>query len=93
MKKSKRLMAGLLALLTVITSVFTGSSTSMAASSSAKLQLWYASTKEHGVVTEFNSYTYTGNMMYAMIDGATAYSMNYTKYADGSQTMNSSSAP
>lgn len=93
MKNSKRLMAGLLALLTVITSVFTGSSTSMAASSSAKLQMWYASSKEHGVVTEFNSYTYTGNIMYAMIDGATAYCMNYAKSADGSQTMNSSSTP
>ena len=77
MKISKRFMAGLLALLTVITSVFSGSSTTMAASSSAKLQLWYASSKEHGVVTEFNSYTYTGHIMYAMIDGATAYCMNY----------------
>ena len=93
MKNSKRFMAGLLAILTVITSVFTGSLTSMAASSSAKLQLWYASTKEHGVVTEFNSYTYTGNILYAMIDGATAYCMNYAKSADGSQTMQSSSTP
>ncbi len=93
MKNSKRLMAGLLALLTVFTSVFTGSASAMAASSSAKLQLWYASTKEHGVVTEFNSYTYTGNIMYGMIDGATAYCMNYAKSADGSQTMQSSSSP
>lgn len=93
MKNSKRLMAGLLALLTVITTVFTGSSTTLAASSSAKLQLWYASNKEHGVVTEFNSYTYTGNIMYGMIDGATAYCMNYAKSADGSQTMQSSSTP
>lgn len=93
MKNSKRFMAGLLALLTVITSVFTGSLTTMAASSSAKLQLWYASSKEHGVVTEFNSYTYTGHIMYGMIDGATAYCMNYAKSADGSQTMQSSSTP
>lgn len=94
MKKSyKRFIAGLLALMTVVTSVFAGSTSAMAASSSSSLKLWYASTKEHGVVTEFNSYTYTGHIMYGMIDGNTAYCMNYAKSSDGGQTMQSYTDP
>lgn len=94
MKNSKkRFMTGLLAMLTVLSTVFTGITSAMAASSSDNLKLWYASSKEHGVVTEFNSYTYTGNIMYAMIDGSTAYCMNYARSADGGQKMQSSSDP
>lgn len=94
MKKNyKRFIAGLLALVTVVTSLLTGSTNAMAASSSASLKLWYASTKEHGVVTEFNSYTYTGHIMYGMIDGNTAYCMNYAKSSDGGQTMQSYTDP
>ena len=94
MKNSKkRFMTGLLAMLTVLSTVFTGITSAIAASSSDNLKLWYASSKEHGVVTEFNSYTYTGNIMYAMIDGSTAYCMNYARSADGGQKMQSSSDP
>ena len=94
MKNSKkRFMAGLLAVLTVLSTVFTGITSTMAASSSDNLKLWYASSQEHGVVTEFNSHTYTGNVMYGMIDGSTAYCMNYAKSADGGQKMQSSSNP
>lgn len=92
-RKFKRTLAGMLAILTVATTVGTGVSDVSAASSSSNLKLWYASTKEHGVVTEFNTYTYTGNIMYAMLDGETAYCLNYAKSADGGQTMKSSSEP
>ncbi len=91
--KWKRMMAGLLAMLMMLGSVFSGGYESKAASPSSNLRLWYASTKEHGVVTEFNSYTYTGNIMYAMLDGNVAYCLNYAKSADGSQSMTSSSTP
>lgn len=94
MKKSKkRLCAVILAAFTVFTSVFSGITNVMAASSSSNLKLWYASSKEHGVVTEFNSYTFTGNIMYGMLDGLTAYCMNYARSADGGQKMQSSSTP
>lgn len=94
MKKSKkRLCAAILATFTVFTSVFSGITNVMAASSSSNLKLWYASSKEHGVVTEFNSYTFTGNIMYAMLDGLTAYCMNYARSADGGQKMQSSGIP
>lgn len=91
--KWKRMMAGLLVMIMMLGSVFSGGYEAKAASPSSNLKLWYASTKEHGVVTEFNSYTYTGNIMYAMIDGSTAYCLNYAKSADGSQSMTSSSTP
>ena len=83
--KWKRMMAGLLVMIMLLGSVFSGGYEAKAASPSSNLKLWYASNKEHGVVTEFNSYTYTGNIMYAMIDGSTAYCLNYAKSADGSQ--------
>lgn len=92
-KLVKRMVAGLLALLTVIGTSFSGAGEVSAASASANLKMWYASNKEHGVITEFNSYSYTGNIMYAMIDGHTAYCMNYTKSADGGQTMYSYEDP
>lgn len=91
--KWKRMMAGLLVMIMMLGSIFSGGYEVRAASPSSNLKLWYASTKEHGVVTEFNSYTYTGNIMYAMIDGSTAYCLNYAKSADGSQSMTSSSTP
>lgn len=91
MKKSKkRLCAAILAALTVFTSALAGITDVMAASSASNLKLWYASSKEHGVVTEFNSYTFTGNIMYGMLDGLTAYCMNYARSADGGQKMQSS---
>ena len=94
MKKNwKRLVAGMLAVLTVFGSVFSGVGVAQAASPSAKLQMWYASVKDHPVITEFNSYTYTGDIKYCMIDGSVAYCMNFTRNADGGQTMQSYNTP
>ena len=79
-KKWKQMLAGMLAMLTLFVTIFSGMGEVKAASSASNLKLWYASVKEHGVITEFNSYTYTANIMYAMIDGSTAYCMNYAKF-------------
>lgn len=92
-KKWKGVMAGMLALLTLLGCVFTGSGKVLAASSTASLQLWNASVKEHAVITEFNTATYTGDIMYAMIDGSVAYCMNFTENADGGQSMKGDNSP
>lgn len=94
MKKNwKRMIAGMLAVLTIFGTVFSSFGEVNAASPSAKLQMWYASVREHPVITEFNSYTYTGDITYCMIDGSVAYCMNFTRNADGGQTMQSYNTP
>ena len=75
-EKMKRLLAGFLAMLTLITTVFADSAFSYAASKNANLSLWYASAKNHGVISEFNS-NHTGSIFYAMIDGHSAYCMYF----------------
>ena len=91
--KWKKVMAVVLSMVIMLGSMFSGGYESKAASSSANLKLWYASSKEHAPIPEFNSYTYTGKIMYAMLDGNVAYCMNYARSADGSQSMTSSSVP
>ena len=90
--KLKRLTAGLLAVLTVFTGIFTNGSTAFAASASANISFWYASVRDHGVISEFNS-SHTGGILYAMLDGHSAYCMNYGLSAKGGQLMNSSPNP
>jgi len=85
-------MAGFLAMLTVFTTLFTNGTTAFAASPSANIAFWYASVKDHGVISEFNS-NHTGGILYAMIDGHSAYCMNYGLSAKGGQLMNSDSNP
>lgn len=92
-KKWTKVMAVMLALLTFLGSVFTTPGEALAASSTASLQLWYASAREHEVITEFNTATYTGDIMYAMIDGSVAYCMNFTESADGGQSMKGDHTP
>ena len=57
------------------------------------LSIWIASTKDVGVVSEFGSTYAHGKVLYAMIDGETAYCMNYAKSVDSGQNMISSSSP
>ena len=54
-QKFRRFMAGFLAILTMFTTLFTNGTTAFAASSSANISFWYASAKDHGVISEFNS--------------------------------------
>lgn len=48
-------MAGFLAILTMFTTLLTNGTTAFAASSSANIAFWVASSKDHGVISEFNS--------------------------------------
>ena len=91
-QKFKRIMAGFLAMLTVFTTLFSNGTTAFAASPSANIAFWTASAKDHGVISEFNS-KHTGGILYAMIDGHSAYCMNYGLSAKGGQLMNSDSNP
>ena len=91
-QKIKRIMAGFLAMLTVFTTLFSNGTTAFAASPSANIAFWTASAKDHGVISEFNS-KHTGGILYAMIDGHSAYCMNFGLSAKGGQLMNSDSNP
>lgn len=48
-QKLRRFMAGFLAILTMFTTLFTNGTTAFAASSSANIAFWVASSKDHGV--------------------------------------------
>ena len=87
-EKMKRFLAGFLAMLTMFTTLFSNGTTAFAASPSANISFWYASVKDHGVVTGFTS-RHTGGVLYAMIDGHSAYCMNFGLSASGGQLMTS----
>ena len=91
-QKLKRLMAGFLAILTMFTTVFANGTTAFAASSSANISFWYASVKDHGKITGFSS-SHTGGVLYAMLDGHSAYCINFGLSAKGGQLMNSDDNP
>lgn len=64
-----------------------------AASASDRLVIWYASVKDTGPISEFGSTYDHGKILYAMIDGETAYCLNYAKSANNGQNMVSSNTP
>ena len=68
-QKLKRFMAGFLAMLTVFTTLFTNGATAFAASPSANIAFWYASTKSSGEVSELKPGYNHGKILYAVIDG------------------------
>ena len=88
-EKRKRFMAGLMALLTAITALFTNGAFAMAASPSANIEFWNASIRDSGEVSELKPGYDHGKVLYAMLDGNSAYCMNYGLKADGGQLMNS----
>ena len=88
-QKMKRFMAGFLALLTVFTTLFSNGTTAFAASSSANIAFWYASTRSSGEVSELKAGYDHGKILYAILDGNAAYCMNFGLAADGGQLMNS----
>lgn len=94
MRRTKRLMALWLALLMVISSVFSSIPLQVvnAASAEANICFWYASAAEHGVVSEFNS-THKGQILYAMIDGKIGYCLNYGLSAETGTLMKSDDEP
>ena len=54
-QRVKRFMAGVLALLTVFTTLFSNGTTAFAASPSANIAFWTASTKASGEVSELKA--------------------------------------
>ena len=88
-QKLKRFMAGFLEMLTLFGTLFTNSTTAFAASPQAKISFWYASTKNSGEISELKAGYKHGKVLYAMLDGNSAYCMNYGLKADGGQLMNS----
>lgn len=88
-QKMKRFAAGFLALLTVFTTLFGNGTTAFAASSSANISFWYASTRASGEVSELKAGYDHGKILYAILDGNAAYCMNFGLAADGGQLMNS----
>lgn len=88
-QKWKRFIAGFLAVLTMFSALFTNGTTAFAASPSAKIAFWNASTKASGEVSELKAGYNHGKVLYAMIDGHTGYCMNFGLAASGGQLMNS----
>ena len=74
-QKLKRFMAGFLAMLTLLGTLFTNSTTAFAASPQAKISFWYASTKNSGEISELKAGYKHGKVLYAMLDGNSAYCM------------------
>ncbi len=88
-EKWKRCMAGFLAVLTLFTTMFSSGTTAFAASASANISFWNASTSASGEISELKAGYNHGKVLYAMIDGHTGYCMNYGLAASGGQLMNS----
>ena len=85
----KRVMAGLLAMMTIFTTLFGNGVTVQAASPSANIAFWNASTKDSGEISELKAGYNHGKVLYSMLDGHSAYCMNYGLSAKGGQLMNS----
>ena len=92
-QKFKRFMAGFLAVLTVFTTLFANGNNAFAASPSANIAFWNASTKSSGEVSELKAGYNHGKVLYAILDGNAAYCMNFGLSVDGGQLMNSYANP
>ena len=88
-QKLKRFMAGFLAMLTLVGTLFTNGSTAFAASPQANIAFWNASVKNSGEVSELKPGYNHGKILYSILDGNSAYCMNFGLRADGGQLMNS----
>ena len=60
-------------MLTLLGTLFTNSTTAFAASPQAKISFWYASTKNSGEISELKAGYKHGKVLYAMLDGNSAY--------------------
>lgn len=88
-QKLKRFMAGFTAMLTLVGTLFTNGSTAFAASPQANIAFWNASVKNSGEVSELKPGYNHGKILYSILDGNSAYCMNFGLRADGGQLMNS----
>ena len=88
-QKLKRFMAGFMAMLTLVGTLFANGTTAFAASPQANIAFWNASVKNSGEVSELKPGYNHGKILYAILDGNSAYCMNFGLRADGGQLMNS----
>ena len=88
-QKLKRFMAGFMAMLTLVGTLFTNGTTAFAASPQANIAFWNASVKNSGEVSELKPRYNHGKILYSILDGNSAYCMNFGLRADGGQLMNS----
>ena len=92
-QKLKRFMAGFMAMLTMIMTLFTNGTTAFAASPQANIAFWNASVKNSGEVSELKPGFNHSKILYSVLDGNAAYCMNFGLRADGGQLMNSYDNP
>ena len=88
-QKLKRFMAGFMAMLTLVGTLFANGTTAFAASPQANIAFWNASVKNSGEVSELKPGYNHGKILYSILDGNSAYCMNFGLRADGGQLMNS----
>ena len=86
-QKLKRFMAGFMAMLTLVGTLFTNGTTAFAASPQANIAFWNASVKNSGEVSELKPGFNHGKILYSILDGNSAYCMNFGLRADGGQLM------
>ena len=89
--KLKRIMAAMLAVLSVFASVY-GYAPQTFAEDSSKLKVWNATTKAHAKVSQFSS-NYTGQILFSVIDGQVAYCMNFGLGAQNGMSLDRSDTP
>ena len=75
-QKLKRFMAGFMAMLTLVGTLFTNGTTAFAASPQANIAFWNASVKNSGEVSELKPGYNHGKILYSILDGNSAYCMN-----------------
>ena len=92
-QRLKRYMAGFMAMLTMIMTLFTNGTTAFAASPQANIAFWNASVKNSGEVSELKPGFNHAKILYSVLDGNAAYCMNFGLRADGGQLMNSYDNP
>ena len=88
-EKWKRFTAGILAVLTIFSTIGTSGKITFAASPSAKVSLWNASVVPYGEIVELKEGYDHGKILYSMIDGHVGYCMNFGLSASNGQLMNS----
>ena len=81
-QKLKRFMAGFMAMLTLVGTLFTNGTTAFAASPQANIAFWNASVKNSGEVSELKPGFNHGKILYSILDGNSAYCMNFGLRAD-----------
>ena len=92
-QKLKRYLAGMLAVITALSTLFTNGTIVFATSSEANISMWRASPNATGEIAELKAGYSHGRMYYHMIDGNPSYCLNYTLHSSNGQLMKSDDEP